>query len=147
MKRGVRAQVSVEYMIVLGMALLLLLPGSYLFYSFSQGTNDQLIGAQITRAGLEILSTADAMYAVGQNSWSTITINFPENVKNIYILDNEELVVEYETQNGLSEAIFFSNINITGAYSGNISYNFQYGLTKIKVSSMGSYVVIEELLE
>ncbi|MFC1648963.1 hypothetical protein ACFL1B_05930 [Nanoarchaeota archaeon] len=142
-----KGQVSVEYLMVVGIALMILVPGAVLFYNFSKGTSDQLASARINRAGVEILSTAEAMYAVGQNSWATVAIDFPETVKNIYILNDDELVVRYEGQSGMTDAVFFSDISIVAPYpGGNISSNFQPGLTKIKVASRGPDVEISELI-
>ena len=147
--RGVKAQASVEYLLVVGMAFIILLPGAYLFYQFSQGSGDEIVSARITRAGTEIIYTVEAMYAVGQNSWSTIDIEFPSTVTNVYVsAPANELIIQYDTQNGRSEAVFFSPVNITGAGpGGNISLTgFQPGFTKVKVSSIAGSVEISELI-
>lgn len=148
MKRG--GQVSIEYLLVLGLAFMILLPGGYLLYSFSQGSQDQVAGANIARAGTNIVATAESMYRVGKNSWNTIEINFPMNVRNVYIIDSDnELVIEYDTQVGVSEAVFFSRVNISGppGLGGNISPSFEPGLTAVKVTPYGNYVEIREDLE
>jgi len=141
--RRAKGQASFEYILVVGLALVLLVPGTYLFYSFSKVSNDQVVGARINGAGNELLGTVEEVYAVGQNSWRTVTINFPDNVRNVYVLDDEELVITYDTQNGVSDAVFFSKVNISAPYGGNISLSFTPGLTKVKVSSLGSYVSLE----
>ncbi len=146
MQRG--GQVSVEYLLVLGMAFLLLVPGGYLFYSFSQGSQEQVAGSQITRSGDLIINTVKEVYSVGENSWSTVNINFPSGVQNIYVTGGgNELVIEYDSATGTSEAVFFSNINMTTPYAGGeiTAGEFKSGLTKIKVSSQGDYVQLREV--
>ncbi|HHE36896.1 MAG TPA: hypothetical protein ENL16_03730 [Candidatus Woesearchaeota archaeon] len=142
-------QAAFEYLMVVGIALLLIVPGAVLFYNYSVKSGDMLARSKIDLAGSEIIDSVEKVYYIGESSWETIRVDFPDNVRDIYILNNEELVVEYDTSVGVSESVFFSDINMTTSYPAgggrsNISSSPHPGLNVIKVISMGDYVLINE---
>lgn len=147
MKQG---QGAFEYILVVGIALFLVVPGALLFYNYSLKTGDELTRSKIDMIGKEIIDSAEKVYYIGENSWQTIKLAVPENVNWIYILNDNELVIEYESHVGVSQAVFFSDINITTPYTmegkAYISdpTDVHPGLNIIKITSMGSYVVINE---
>ncbi|MBC8501126.1 MAG: hypothetical protein ISS25_04035 [Nanoarchaeota archaeon] len=142
MKKG---QVSVEYLFILTMALAIIIPGSVLFYNYSKDSNEQLVASQINRIGKNIISSAEQMYTIGKDSWVTIEVNFPESTRDAYIVDDSELVITYQTTRGLTEAVFFTDITIKGAYPNtNISSQFHHGHMNIKIESKGDHVLIGE---
>jgi hypothetical protein len=130
-------------MLVLGVAFLVMLPAGYLFYSFTQSNQDTIEGSQITRSGREIVTKAEEMYTIGPNSWTTLEVNLPESVENVYV-NGRELVIRHQTQVGVSDAVFFSRINLTSPYGGNISGNFTPGYTSVRVESNGTEVLVYE---
>jgi hypothetical protein len=73
----------------------------------------------------------------------------PDGVKAFYILNNYEVIIEYDSYGGLSQAVFYSDINITTPYSGggisNISSFFHPGLNQVKVASRGNFVEVQEI--
>ncbi|MBU1767822.1 MAG: hypothetical protein KJ648_06960, partial [Candidatus Omnitrophica bacterium] len=107
-----KAQISTEYMFIIGLAMAILIPGSVIFYQYTQTSNEQSIAAQINQIGKTIINNAETIYVVGKNSWTTLQISFPETIVDAYILDSEdELVIEYATQRGVTQAVFFADIN------------------------------------
>ncbi|MFH1649070.1 MAG: hypothetical protein ABIA93_00800 [Candidatus Woesearchaeota archaeon] len=104
-----RAQVSLEYLFIVGLALAIIIPGAYLFYSYSKSSNDDLTSSEIVRVGNEVLRVGEEAYVSGTNSWRTLKVTFPESVQNMIFIDdsNQEMVINYWTENGLTEAVFF----------------------------------------
>ena len=143
-------QGAFEYVLVVGIAMLLLVPGAILFYNYSTRSSDELMRSKIDMIGNDILDSVEKVYYIGENSWETIKVDMPENVRWIYVLNNYELIIEYESHIGVSEAVFFSDINMTTppAYKvgnrGFISDETHAGLNIIRVISMGDYVFINE---
>ena len=145
-------QGAFEYILVVAIAMLLIVPGVVLFYNYSLKSNDAVLRSQIDMIGNDIMDAVEKVYNVGEYSWQSVKIDVPSKVSNIYILDNSELIIEYNTYSGISQAVFFSDINITaggnaipfpsGAVS--ISNAMHPGLNIIKVISVGSYVLINE---
>jgi hypothetical protein len=157
-----RGQSAFEYILVVGIAMLLIVPGAILFYNYSKRSGDELLRSQVDMAGSDIMDAVEKVYYIGENTWETIKVYFPDNVRWIYIMNDSELVIEYDSNAGISQAIFFSdNINITNPdgpgyrllgkqYITNITGEpNQAGLRIIKISSMATttgvhYVLINE---
>lgn len=145
-------QGAFEYVLVVGIAMILIVPGALLFYQYSTRSNDELTRSKIDMVGNDMLDSAERVYYIGENSWETIEVDVPESVRQTYILNSSELVIRYDSQVGESEAVFFSDINITGppAYQvGERSYitdpaTAHPGLNVIKITSKGKYVLINE---
>jgi hypothetical protein len=143
MKRG---QASFEYILLAGIALLFVMGGAMIFYNYSLKSNDDLSRSLVSKIGEQVVNSAEKVYYVGGDSWETIKFTLPGTVKKMYVPNPKELVILYESRGGLSEAIFFSDINMTTPYSdGNISAEPHSGLNIIKVTSYGNYVNITEV--
>jgi uncharacterized protein (UPF0333 family) len=138
-----KAQISVEYLLIIGMAMAILIPGTIMFYNYSKDSNDQLVSNQINRIGKNIIHNSEDMYVIGKDSWTTIDVNMPESATGAYIIENE-LIIMYSTRRGITESVFFSDVPIVGLYSGNISESFHSGAMKIKIESKGDHIVIGE---
>lgn len=139
-----KAQVSIEYLFILSLALAIIIPGSALFYNYSKDSNERIVSSQINRIGNNIITNAEQMYTIGKDSWITLEVSFPESTIDAYIVDNSELVITYKTSRGITESVFFTDIPIEGTYSGNVSSEFHDGNMKIKIESEGDSVLIGE---
>ncbi len=112
-----RGQISVEYLIIIAVSFAILVPAGYFFYNYSQSTNEESIRGQINGIGNAIITNAEQIYGLADGSLVTVTMNYPKNIHDIYILDQRELVIEYDLSSGRSSAVFFSNVNMSGNYS------------------------------
>jgi uncharacterized protein (UPF0333 family) len=111
-----RAQVSVEYLIVLGIAFTVLIPAGYFFYTYSQNSNEETVRSQIDQLGREMLVNAESIYGLADGSLITLELKYPDNMREIYILNQNELVIRYELSSGMNDAVFFSKIPLSGTY-------------------------------
>ncbi|MFH1590109.1 MAG: hypothetical protein ABIB43_06085 [archaeon] len=141
-----KAQISVEYLFILGLALAIIVPGSMMFYSYSQESNDRLVAGQINQIGKNIINQAKEVETIGKNSWTTLEVTFPNAVISAYVVGDYELIIPYETKSGITEAVFFSDAKIQGVYNNNISQDFHTGFMKIRIESTGEYVLLQEKL-
>ena len=153
-----RAQVSMEYLVVVGIALLILIPGSYFFYKYSRNTNDQVVRSQIDSVGSQIVSQAKSVYSFGKDNRVTIDINIPAEVKNVTLYDGEELVFTYGSNSGTQEALFFTDVNLTGVYQLDgtrcitgwcamtkwSSKDIISGTISLQIESQGNYVTLNQ---
>ena len=118
-KRGClksKGQTSMEYLFIVGISLAILIPAAYLFYGYSKSSNDSTIKSQISKIGSTIMNKAQTIYGLSEGSVAVIELSYPNNIRDIYILNNNELILEYEVSAGTSESVFFAPINITGPY-------------------------------
>ncbi|MBN1792302.1 hypothetical protein JW826_01310 [Candidatus Woesearchaeota archaeon] len=146
---SIRAQSSFEYIMLIAIVLLFVVSGVGVVYHYSQRSTEDVQTATIEKIGTDILDTVEKVYFIGGDSWETIRLNIPKNVKGVYVLDNQELIIEYDSYGGISEAVFFSDVNLTTPYvSGNranLSDFAHSGINLIRVVSSGGYVNISEL--
>ncbi|GIU70214.1 MAG: hypothetical protein KatS3mg002_1450 [Candidatus Woesearchaeota archaeon] len=151
-----RGQISTEYLIILGIAIAAILPAGYFFYQYSSSTNDKAIRSQVETIGNEIIVNAESVYGLAEGSLVSLDIKVPDRIKDIYILNRNELVIKYELSSGITESVFFSNVPL----SGNFSYparnyivppgidttfsmkNFTQGKMTLRFESKTSYVFI-----
>jgi len=151
-----RAQISTEYLIILGIAIAAIIPAGYFFYQYSSTSNDQTIRGQIETIGNEILVNAESIYGLADGSLVSLDVRFPETIQDVIILNNNELIIKYELSTGFTEAVFFSNVDM----SGNVTYPLRAdtpikqtnsflsknaiasGKTTIKFESKTNYVLI-----
>jgi hypothetical protein len=138
-----RGQISVEYLIIIGIALGILIPGILFFYTYSQSSEGSTTNAHLNDVGLKMVATAKGTYAQGIGAWQTLEVTLPPEVTRVYV-SGTELVFVYDTPSGLSEAVFFSTINMTSPTTdGNITA-VHPGVTRFRFTSEGPRVLINE---
>jgi len=150
-----KAQVAFEYILVLGFAFAIIVPGAYLFYRHSVGAGDEIVSSRIHKAGIDLITTSQEAFAHGEHSWITYSTNLPEEIVKIYVLRDYELIIEFNSGGGTSQAIYFSDVVMNGTICGknadnnvvcNVSNSFHTGLNKYRVESKGDYVSITEIV-
>jgi hypothetical protein len=143
------AQTSFEYILLVAIVMLFVVGGVGMIYSYIQRSNDDIKGATIEKIGNEMIETVEKVYYVGGDSWQTIKINIPAGIRGMYVVNNNELVIAYESYSGISESIFYSDVNMTTPYgdsiSSNVSSALHAGFNSIRISAQGSNVSIEEV--
>ncbi|MFT4260821.1 MAG: hypothetical protein ACMXX9_00120 [Candidatus Woesearchaeota archaeon] len=140
-----KGQSSIEFLMIVAVATALLLPTSYFFFSYAQGSTTQIASAQINTAGIAIKQAAEEMYGVGPNSWKTIEIRLPDIIIETGIRNNNELYFTYNTQNGISQNVyFFDRFNISNHEdcSTECLLDIGSGINRIRVQSTGSSVLL-----
>ena len=132
------AQISMEYIIILGFVMFVIIGvlGVALFYSGS--VKDQIRITQVNNFAEKVVSTAETVYYYGEPSKSTISVYLPENVKNITIIDNE-LFISTQVSSGLERRAFSSNVPITGSIST------ASGIRKIVINVAGNQANINSI--
>lgn len=131
---------------IVAVATALLIPASYFFFNYAKGSTSQIASAQINTAGLAIKSGAEEMYSIGPDSWKTIEIRLPDIIIESGIRNNNELYFTYNTQNGVSQNVyFFDRFNITeneADCSDSCIIGVGSGFNRIRIQSMGTTVVL-----
>ena len=137
-----KAQLSWEYLLIVGLALGVIVPTAYLFFTFSSESNEQILDTQIDKIGRDIIDTAETVYFSGEGSKIVLDVTMPENVVDVYIKANRELVFKTTTELGEVERVFFSSpgVDITSGVcdvDGNCELTdlASAGLNKIKIQS------------
>jgi hypothetical protein len=129
------------------LALLIVIPGTGLFYTYSKNSNHQMISNQVTRIGDELMKNAEIVYFLGPDSRMKLTFNFPRAIRGI-ALYGDELTINYTTYSGQTEAVFFPAVPVfgidpTGAI-GDIMPYFHTGTVHLLIENVNNVVVIKE---
>jgi hypothetical protein len=115
MRREVRGQSSIEFLMITGIGLLLITSVSFFFLQQSRSTADTTRLQQATDAGNTILGQALYVYSLGANSWVTVEISIPDDVLAIYTVENRTLVFDVGTRDGMVSQPVFSGVPVAGA--------------------------------
>lgn len=107
------AQSSFEYMMVIAIAFVIIVPTAYLFFNYSKESSEEISDAQITIVGRSIVDAAETIYYSGQGSKTVLDLTVPDNAVSAVIIDGRELVFNMSSKLGISEIVFFSGVNLT----------------------------------
>ena len=77
-KKPRKAQAAIEFLFVVGFAMLLLIPSLALFGRFVQESSYTVTTSQVNKIGNYMLSTAKTVYHGTNGTVIVIEVNFPE---------------------------------------------------------------------
>jgi hypothetical protein len=144
-----KAQSSVEYIFMVAMALALIIPGTVIFYQYTTGSQKAIVSSQIYKIGTDLVDSAEMMYSVGENSWQTLEITFPQDITSVTIYNSSsgsELILRHGKDYS-SDAMFFSRNTFLNSTDGIDCANgcnvaIKKGFTRIRVESKRGGTVI-----
>jgi uncharacterized protein (UPF0333 family) len=134
-KMNRKAQVGMEYMILVGFLVVITIPLVLVYNSHYKSTSEQIISNQADQLGQKIIDTAESIYYLGEPSKTTIKIYVPQNIENLTI-GNNEIVFGVNVGGGRDDVVKVSSVPITGFVSATP------GLHTVEIKSHGSYVNI-----
>ena len=108
----IKGQASLEYLAVLALTLVILVPSIYIFFNYSQESKDTLIDSQLSEIGDEIIENVKFAFYSGEGTKVTLDVNMPANINEVCVLDLRDLVFVTDTNIGESEVVFFSDIDM-----------------------------------
>jgi len=148
-------QVSFEYLIIVGVALMLIVPALVFFLRTSAGIDDASSHLRVHEIGLEMTSTAANVYALGRFSRLTLDVSVPEAIEGFYVVpglagEPNELIIRYYTRHGLTEAVFFPLVKLTNAsdtillVGESVLVNARPGIMSLRFVSQGLNVSVSD---
>ncbi len=144
-----RAQAGVEYLTIIGIALVVLASGMVIFLDYSKSSNTQVVASQLDIIGNTIMSNAEAMYVLGNESWVTVEFNLPSSVTETAISVNSEMYFTYAGVSGSSQVVFFPerfNISNSDALCNTVcNLSFSAGMNRVRIKSNGNFVSITKM--
>lgn len=108
------AQISVEYLVIIGFVTVITIPLVVIYYSFVQDSSDEIASTQIIQIAKKVVDAAESVYYLGAPSQTTLRVNIPNNVV-LANLSDYEVVFKIKTKAGLVDIVQSSNVNITGS--------------------------------
>jgi len=142
-----KGQGSVEYLSIVGIALMILIPATILFTNYTRSANEEVLANQLNMIGQRILNKAEEMYVVGADSWSTIEATFPESFESATLYDGKDLVFKYGTSGGYSQVVFFvDRFTISnGTCNTNCTFDFTTGVNRIRIELIDSKIELRRI--
>lgn len=96
-----KGQVSVESVMLVGVSTLLLIPVTYLFYTFLQGSSVEIVENSVDRIGKSFVQNTNRMYFLGKHAKIVVDYTFPEEIINMTTDDNKSVSFQIETNRGV----------------------------------------------
>lgn len=109
-----RAQVGVEYLMIMGFVSLMVIPLAMLYFTSVQESGDEINGRQALNIARRVVDAAESVYYLGEPSQTTIKAVIPPNVQSATI-NSKEIVFKMKTKSGISDMIQVSSVNLTGS--------------------------------
>ncbi len=107
---------SMEYMIVMGFALLMTIPLVVVFFQQSAAAADQVNAGKAAQIARDIVDKAEQVYYLGEPTKTTITVSMPESVTQV-IISGSDLTIRLQTSSGETDIVVPSSVNLTGSIS------------------------------
>lgn len=108
-----RAQSSLEYLLIVALTFVIIIPTTFLFYNYSRESSQEIIDAQISKIGRSLIDTSESIFYSGLGSKTVLQVNVPDKVTSALIIDGREVVFNVTSDFGVSEIVFFSPVNLT----------------------------------
>ncbi|MFH0875904.1 MAG: hypothetical protein V1859_08250 [archaeon] len=111
-------QIAMEYIVMVGIVFLILIPAMYLLRNYVSSSKDQIIGQKLNVAAHEILSAAKEVYYYGVPSKKVIEIEMPAGIENMGVFFSSspyadyELIFAYNSEEGIAKSLFQSDVPI-----------------------------------
>ena len=134
-KEMTKAQVAMEYLILVGFVLAVIIPLVIIFYNESENINLQVKTQQVYAIGQHIIDKAESVYYLGEPSKTRLKAHLPDSIDQI-IIQNHTLLFKMRTKQGLSDVVISSKVNITGSIPKTVGLHF------ITIENKGNYVSI-----
>jgi uncharacterized protein (UPF0333 family) len=123
MKKCPKGQISLEYGLVIGFSLLILIPTILIAQSYSSTYQDKISVHEAQRAIDIIVSTADTVFLEGAPARRTIKVNLPEHIENI-TTQNRSILIHMNDNSQVSYATSqYATIIWDANYRGKGSYS------------------------
>ncbi len=110
-------QVSVEFLLVTGAALLILTASMYFVFGFMQSSADSTALYQSANLGYVLVDEARSVFLLGSGSFVSVSASNPDLLQSVYVTPDNALVFNVSTANGVVSIPVFSSIPLAGIQS------------------------------
>lgn len=115
MIRRSKAQISVEYAIIMGFVAVISVPLIIIYYDYTAASNEEIVSRQILNIAQKVVDAAESVYYLGEPSQTTLKVHIPNQVTESTIEQERELVFKIKTKTGITDIVQVSSVNITGS--------------------------------
>ncbi len=137
-----KAQAAIEFLFVVGFAMMLLIPSLALFGRFVQETSYTVTTSQVNKIGNYMVSTAKTVYHGTNGTVIVIEVNFPEGVTSLKIPKEtqDQLVFTIDIGGAQTEQVYYTDIPINGTFS---STDVTEGVKKLRFEAINNGALVQ----
>ncbi len=135
---AVKAQVGVEYMIIVGFVTVAIISILGFAYFYSNQIKDQIKANQLESFATQLINSAESVFFSGEPSKTTISLYLPEGVESIVIAP-DSIVITTQTSSGKDIQAFRSKVPISGTITST------GGIKKLSIEAQASDVLISQV--
>ena len=130
-----KAQISMEYMMIIGFATLMAIPLIIIYYNYSSDATESVGQGQALQIARLIADSSESVYFLGSPSQTTLKLNFPDNIYSTN-LSNKEVLFRMKTKKGTQDIVQISSVNMSGTLP------ITAGLHIVTVQAQDGYVLV-----
>ncbi len=141
-KKHKQAQAAIEFLFVVGFAMMLLIPSLALFGRFVQESSYTVTTSQANKIGNYMLSTAKTVYHGTNGTVIVIEVNFPEGITSVEIPEetHDQIIFTMDVGGAQTQQVYYSDIPINGAFN---STDITEGVKKIKFEAINNGALVQ----
>jgi hypothetical protein len=138
-RRGqTKAQVGVEYMIIIGFVTLAIMSVVVMAYFYSGQIKDKIRLNQVENFASQLIGSAESVFFAGEPSKTTIRLYLPEGVENITIM-TDLVIITTTTSSGKNKRGFETQVPLSGTITPNT------GIKKLLLEARDTDVLISQV--
>ncbi len=134
-----KGQSSLEFLMIMGVAMLMILPLVVVFFQQSENLNTEITDSQADKVASEIRDAADEVFYLGAPSKKTVSIYMPENVVSAGLSDNR-IILTIDSSWGDYEIVKWCAAN----FSSSSALSNHPGIHVISVEAEDDLVRLED---
>ncbi|MBI4150300.1 hypothetical protein HY488_02755 [Candidatus Woesearchaeota archaeon] len=139
-EKGRKGQAAMEYLLIVGLAFVILTPMLYMFYDYTSTLRRDVNLAKVYKIGGTMVNTAEQMYYLGEPSKTTIRFNMPDGVVDVTVRGTMKdiLVFHFGDQANYEEIVIPGNVPMISLLT---TSDFTPGIKVISVEATANEVL------
>ncbi|MEK6841121.1 MAG: hypothetical protein AABX45_00820 [Nanoarchaeota archaeon] len=133
----IKAQVATEYLVVIGLALLLVVPLTFLYFKYSTESSYSVTTSKIDAISNEIINAANQVNVYGAETQIKLSVDFPEGIQNITFQNREITFIIIAKGGQYVEIPKIADVN----FSSLVYTSLMQGKHDIIIKSLGNSLV------
>jgi len=123
MNRYKTSQISMEYMMIIGFSMLVIIGILIISSAYSNDLKESVNLNQLDRIVKSIIESAESVYYYGEPSKTTLKVFIPERVESAVLINNS-IIFKVMTSSGLSDVGYKTTMPLNGTISTKPGYHY-----------------------
>ena len=135
----IKAQIATEYLIIIGLVLLFVIPLTLLYAKYSAQSSYAITTAQVDAISNQIIGAANQVNVYGQDTQVSLKIDFPDRIKSLEFNGKEIIFTVLDEGNQESQIVKVADVPLEAGIYDTVTP----GRKSIIVKSLGNTVAIQ----